>query len=567
MSDALVSVVVTALERLVPKPEPGNMAFVRCLPTELADAVVAARCRDGIAGWCVAVVSESGDQSDGRIGAAQAVERREDKGDPTLLFIDPEPGAGLDGILSATTEIDEAHLFGEAVKEAQRRLPQGFKGFASKALSKAGWQKRRNPLAPSPALEYLCGACDDSASLGCILPVIGLWPVKIDALPEISALEQSAFLVDRLLPTQGKLAVPEQRVASLNLGEDQQTAAEELLAYLRFVDGLPRCQALDGLLKRPALWLNNLRLPPPGALQTIVLKPWRGQNGRPLVWSGLRGDAGQELEYRLSLDDDAGATQRPLTLKWAVTPSTLPKGAITFHVDVVAGHGTLANQTVPANGKAEQKVVFSHEDFDEIDEHARFHALIRVGVLGDSPCEPVETESFVLCFGDTADGTTVAPPTRTAATLALAAADIAPDWESFRTLAQHPEDPKHFETAKNGYILCKWQGKVAKVFCPPLFRQLSDDWIGRDGALGRWRLRVREDGTAVGQPEFLPMDAGDAGVALAKASAKLAAWLKPTQGPLGVLYLIDELPVVNGYVDAASRLWRTGEPPLTLIQT
>ncbi len=567
MSDTMVSVVVTALERLMPKPESGNMAFVRCLPIELADAIVAARCRDGIAGWCVAVVSESGDQADGRIGAAEAVERREDKGDPTLLFIDPEPGAGLDGILSATTEIDEAHLFGEAVKEAQRRLPKDLKKFASKALSKAGWQKRRNPLAPSPALEYLCRACDDSTALGSILPVIGLWPVKIDALPEISALEQSALLAERLLPSQGKLAVPEQRVASLNLGEDQQTAAEALLAYLRSVDGLPRRQALDGLLEMPALWLNNLRLPPPGALQAIVLRPWRGHNGRALSGSGLRGDSGEQLEYRLSLVDGDGVTQRPLTLKWKVTPSTLLKGAITFQVDVVAAQDTLANKTVSANGKAEQKVSFSHEDFDEIDEHARFHAVIRVGVLGDSPCEPVETESFVLCFGNTAEGTTVAPPTRTAATMALAAADIAPDWESFRMLAQHPEDSKNFETAKHGYIICKWNGKIAKVFCPPLFRDLSDDWIERDGALGRWRLRVREDGTAVGQPEFLPMEAGAAGAALVKASSKLAAWLQPTQGPLGVLYLVDELPVVNGYVDAASRLWRTGEPPLTLIQT
>lgn len=568
MSDTLISVVVAALERLVPEPEPGNMAFVRCLPIDLADAVVAARCRDGIAGWRVAVVSESGSQAEGRIGAAQAVERREDKGDPTLLFIDSEqPGAGLDGILNATAEIGEANLFTEAVREAQGRLPHGFKGFASKALSRAGWQKQRNPLAPLPALRYLCGACDDGALLGSTLPAVGLWPVKIDAHPEASALEESALLVERLLPTQGKRAAPEQRLASLNLGEDQQAATEELLAYLRSVDGLPRHQALDGLFKRPALWLNNLCLPPPGELQAIKLQSWRVNSGRPYAWSGLTDTAVGELEYRLSLDADTAAAQKPLTVKWKTLPGPLPKGAITFQVEVIAGQNALANETVPANGRAEQKFAFSNQYFDEIDEHARFHALIRVGVLGDSPCEPVETESFVLCFGDAAaGGATVAPPTRTAATLALAAADIAPDRKSFKTLAQHPEDPTHFETAKQGFILCKWQGKVAKLFCSPLFRQLSDDWIARDGALGRWRIRVREDGTAVGEPEFLPMDASVAGAPLAKASAKLAAWLKPTQGPLGVLYL-DELPVVDGYVDAASRLWRTGEPHLTLIHT
>ena len=72
---------------------------------------------------------------------------------------------------------------------------------------------------------------------------------------------------------------------------------------------------------------------------------------------------------------------------------------------------------------------------------------------------------------------------------------------------------------------------------------------------GRWRLRVREDGAPVGSREFVPMGDSDATEPLVAASAKLAAWLKPTQGPLGVLYLVDELRQVDRYVDAAARLW------------
>ncbi len=47
----------------------------------------------------------------------------------------------------------------------------------------------------------------------------------------------------------------------------------------------------------------------------------------------------------------------------------------------------------------------------------------------------------------------------------------------------------------------------------------TNDRIERDGALGRWRLRVGEDGKPVGTPELLPMAGIDDGGQLAKASS------------------------------------------------
>lgn len=464
MSDTLVSVVAAALAQILTKlkPESGNMAFVRCLPGEIAGRLVLSAARDGLAGWRVAFVTESDEHAEVRIGAAQAVELRETKGNPTLLVIDPEqPGAGLDGIFSATTEIRETELFLQAVKEAQKRLPHGFKAFASKALSKAGWQKRRQPLAPWPALDYLCRACDDTLALGRALPLIGLWPIALGAHPDPKDLEQSVMLVERLLPTQGARPAPPQRVGSLNLGPEQQTIAEQLVVYLQSVDSLPRQQALDGLLEHSPLWLNNLRLPPPGELQGIKIQPWRQANGNIYAWSGLRLSDGHELEYRINLDQDAAAAQQPLVVKWRVTPPTLPKGSVTFQVDVVAGQDTLASKSVGHNGKAEQKIGFSRDEFDELDEQARFQALIRVSVLGESALQPEETESFVLCFGKTSNQKKDPGAVRSAATLALAAAEVAPSWDAFKELGRHPASPIHFETATHGFILCKWQGKVA----------------------------------------------------------------------------------------------------------
>jgi hypothetical protein len=95
----------------------------------------------------------------------------------------------------------------------------------------------------------------------------------------------------------------------------------------------------------------------------------------------------------------------------------------------------------------------------------------------------------------------------------------------------------------------------------------TNDWIERDGAVGRWRLRVREDGKPVGTPELLAMAGIDGGGQLAKASSDFAAWLRSTQGPLGVLYLVDEQRPVDRYISAAGKLWELSDPAATLIQT
>jgi hypothetical protein len=95
----------------------------------------------------------------------------------------------------------------------------------------------------------------------------------------------------------------------------------------------------------------------------------------------------------------------------------------------------------------------------------------------------------------------------------------------------------------------------------------TNDWIERDGALGRWRLRVGEDGKPVGTPELLPMAGIDDGGQLTKASSDFAAWLRSTQGPLGVLYLVDEQRPVERYISAAGKLWEQSDAAATLIQT
>jgi hypothetical protein len=544
------------------------MAFVRCLPAELV-GTLAADAAFVLEGWQVAAVRDTADPAARCITADQAVEWREDKADAALLLIDPQrAGAGMDGIYSAAREIGESELFDLAVELARQRLPHGCKGFALKALFKAGWKKRRRPLAPWSALAYLGRAAEDAQVVGTALPMIGLWPIAITDRPSETDLDHAAVLVERLLPAQGARIAPEQRVAALNLDAGQEVTAVRLVGLLREVDGLPRMQALQRIALEQDLWLNHLR---PGlfdqqTLQGIRIQSWRQRKGDPYRWSGLVPNPDGELELRLSLASDDGHNQARLEVRWTAEPEGLAPGAATYQVEVHAGQNVLAERSVSHAGKSAEKAVFSQDDFD-LDENARFQAQVRITPLGDAACEPAESEGFILCFGDASRGPATSSAGKIAATLSLAAIQVVPDWDTFRQLAKQPGDPACFETDKKGFILCKWQGKVAKVFCPPLFRQLSEDWIARNGALGRWRLRVREDGAPVGSPEFVPMGDSDATEPLAAASGELAAWLKPTQGPLGVLYLVDELKQVDRYVDAAARLWQTGDPELTLIQT
>ena len=82
----------------------------------------------------------------------------------------------------------------------------------------------------------------------------------------------------------------------------------------------------------------------------------------------------------------------------------------------------------------------------------------------------------------------------------------------------------------------RWEGKIARVYGSPLIAELGKDWVNQEGALGRWRLRVRADGTRVGAPEFIPIASDLSAEQLTQASRKFADWLKGSQGPLGIIY-------------------------------
>ncbi|HDR8925992.1 TPA: ATP-binding protein [Burkholderia vietnamiensis] len=557
-----------AFGQILGKPELGSMAFVRCLPAEVTRGL-AADTRFALPGWQIAAVVEINDVGQRWIAADRAVEWREDKAEPTLLLVDAAAaGAGMDGIYSAAREISEGELFDVALDLARQKLPHGYKIYAKRALDKARQVSRQRHLAPWRAFAYLCRAMFRVEDIGAALPLIGLWPVAIGDKAEEGDLDKAARLADRLLPVHGARLSAEQRVAALKLGKDESDVGQKLALFLREVESLPRLDALTRVEDKSEFWLNRLQ---PGlfdeqTLQTIEWLSWRGKTGKPQVWSGLQENDDRRLELRLNPNAENPKDRARMEVRWKTDPDTLPKGAVDFVIEVRSGHDVLAEKAVSHDGKSPQKVVFTQEDFADIEEDGRFEAQITIRAIGANPCEDAVSEDFVLCFGET-DKPAKSSAGKLFPTLALAAAHVAPASDAFRQLARDPANRQLFGSDAKGFITCRWDGKVGKVFCPPLLSLLGNDWVNRGGALGRWRMVIRGDGTPVGATEFIEMSRDLGADRLADASRQMARWLSDTQGPLGVIYHHEGGEAINKYVLAAMEAWKGGIPRLTLIHT
>ena len=119
MIDAIhAKVLADALIDLLGSPTVGDVAFLRCLPSDLIEALID-RPEFTIRDWTInAVIDVPGTR---RVTADQAVEQREDKAAPAFFLIDPlRAGAGLDGIYSSGREIGEKELFDAAHEKARR---------------------------------------------------------------------------------------------------------------------------------------------------------------------------------------------------------------------------------------------------------------------------------------------------------------------------------------------------------------------------------------------------------------------------------------------------------------
>ena len=258
-----------------------------------------------------------------------------------------------------------------------------------------------------------------------------------------------------------------------------------------------------------------------------------------------------------------------LEVRWNTEPDGLRNGSVDYRVAILSdADEELAARTVTHKDKAPQRAIFLIEDFDELDDDARFVAFIRVTPVASTPAIADQSEEFILEFGQA-----VGRPSSTSGeivrALVLGGIQIA-DREEFDILARDAhlkatEDKKGFR----GLAHSSRKERTCTAW-PDLLKKVEEDWCGRDGAVGRWKLRIRADGSLSSAVEFLPIVRGscleEAWARTTAASRRLATEL--VQGPGFVARVQSQRwNAANEYLLAWADAFDTGAPELALHGT
>ena len=512
-TEAHTDILRRAFAGILGTPRPGTMAFVRCLTPRMVSEFVS-DCSRPAGGWEIRRVANSDDEETRTITADRAVEMREMKAQAKLLLIDTElAGAGMDGIYSATREVDEENLFREALEFAEaeitRKLSAKDRRYAQSAISKAQAHGLRS-VSPEVKFDFLCQIIASGRHPGEHIHLLGLWPVAREAEDARTAdeeLSESRMFVDRLLEAPVAALTPLRRIESMRFLRPTEQQSTDIERFLRAAATKPLLSALSELANKRHLWINNLRIEgSTQSIQGIELSPWRTNTGKIAKWSGLSEgrDPKGPPELVLNPDPDRTGIYSKFEVKWKARPSNLEKDAAQYHVVIMTDMDEeLAAQDVPHSGKREEKCRFSDDYFQALSEGARIPAKIVLSVIGNLDIEPQESEEFFICFGQPTvhEQGGVGKKVRT---LSEGLIELE-DREAVSALASSND---RLSTDSKGFVLLRTaqRAKSFRVFRPALIKEIEILWSNeRQGALGRWRVRVRASGERASRPGIQPV--------------------------------------------------------------
>ncbi len=575
-----------AFEKVLGRAECGAMAFVRCLTPE----VVGRLAEDDnfcVQNWQVQRVADSDDADRQTITADRAVEVRETKDQATLLLVDTDlAGAGMDGIYSASQEVDETSLFKEAQRlvaaEVTRRLSSEYLRYANRAIKKAPGFGRQSSVSPWTAFDFLCRVAEHKRHPGAYLHLLGLWPVAESAKLDEEALDDSRQFVDRLLGVVASRQNVATRIESLRLAEPTAEQRRDLEVFLHTKETQPLLSALAALADKKQLWIGALRIESTHDIQTIDLISWRNRNGKIAKWSGLSEESpGASSEedgniqppvLLLELDPASAAAYSKLEVRWKAQPGNIEEGAVEYRVAVVAGADEeLAVRDVRHSKKKEEKCRFSNDDFSMLNEDSLVSARVVVSVVGNDAVEAQESEEFLIRFGDTPEKTAGGAGRKIRAfSEGLIELD---ERESVASIADSPANFRFDE--KSNSILLRTAARTKRlsfrVSCPPLIREVEKQWMEQDGAIGHWCVKVRSSGVRAGDVKFCDHEGkGTEWSRATEASRRLAAYVCNKGGVVGHVY--DDkarraFDSVKKYIRAWTALLESGDPSLALCNT
>ena len=565
-----------AFERILDRAEAGAVAFVRCLTPHVVARLAG---DDAFApkDWQVFRVADTADAKR-TITADGAVEQREAKGEATLLLVDTDgAGAGMDGIYSASREVDEARLFTEARRlaaaEVTRRLSGARRQYAERAIRKAEGLGGRYSVSPWTAFDFLCLIAAHEQHPGEYLHLLGLWPVAAsDEADMADELDTSGRFVNHLLGTAASgLTIPA-RIESLRLAEMTEEQRRDLERFLHSAETRPLLHALEELADKRRLWAGVLRVENAQNIQAIEIFPWRNRNGKVAKWSGLVEQSDTDPPV-LMLKPDAASSgdYSNLEIKWKARPANLEKHAVDYRVAIVTDMDEeIVYREVGHSARREEKCRFSNDDFSMLNEDSLVSAKAVVSVIGNESIAPQESEEFTIRFGD--------PPERTAGGVGKKVRTFSEgliELDGRGSVSAIAENRTGLTVDSKGFVLLRTsegqRRKSFRVFRPSLIHEVEKQWTGRKGRIGRWRVKVRASGARAEAPKFVPSEDGGGQVwgRTVTASRKMA---ERFAGNGGVAQIYDDrsktFDVVRDYVLAWTALLSDGgDPSLALCQT
>ena len=480
----------------------------------------------------------------------------------------------MDGIYSAAREVGEAELFTTAGRlagaEVTSKLSSAHRAYAERAIRRAQGVGRHDSVSPWVEFDFLCRVAAHGRHPGEYLHLLGLWPVAASAEGDAGAeLAASRRFVDRLLGAAVTgLAVPA-RIASLRIAASG-AQRRDLDRFLAEAATLPLRDALQALADQPHLWVGSLPVHG-GDIRAIELTSWRNQNGRIARWSGLVEPPEGAPELVLNPDAQSAKEYSNLEVRWKARPADLEKNAVDYRVALLTDlDEELAARDLRHSARQLEKCRFSNDDFSTLSEDALLSARVAVSVVGRDEIERKESEEFVIRFGDPQ-----VPPAGGAGRKVRTFSEGLIEFPSRETAAAVAENPTCVTADARGFVVLRPPAarlhKSFRVFCPPLIRDVETDWTSRQGALGRWRVRVRASGERAAPVEFIPAEGGD-GTAWGRtvvASRRLAEWFRAGGGGVGQVHddRSKSFEVAKEYVLAWTALLDGGSPALAICNT
>lgn len=554
-------------EDLLGRAATGSVTFCRCLSPEVILSLASDR-NFLPTGWEIFAVTETDDPINRTITSDQAVELREDKGNGVLLLVDvASAGAGMDGIYNASRELTESMLYTAAHLLARKELGRELFTKVESAIYQLRHIGERRSLSKWQQMEFFATMCANPKQFGKAIAGLGLWPVDA-SVEEITdaTLELSARVVDRLFYGSGNAKTPSERVSSLLLDNPSETQLALLHQYARSTSTRSVSEILTEVANQPDLLLNAIR---PGflkqALTQIKLREWRGKNDKMNKWAGLADGFPPVLLL---------SRERPVKLevRFDTLPEAIPAGGVDYRVSILSGDDELCyrefSHTV-RKGSPYQSTKFTADDFEELPDDCRYEARVLVSIIGGDAEISDESEEFLIQFGSTPPTETTSNSTSQVRSMVEGAIEI----ELVDQFDQDLSNPEYFteQPAKNTISFrSPVIKKSQKVLRPELIHTIELMQREQTG-IGRWSVKVREDGQRNGPPEFHPIESPELSDAelekVAKATELLSQDVQDVGGFWGCVYASKLSKRVETFLTTWAAVIEQGSPSLSLAET